>query len=271
MTEIHVGVDAGGTLIKIAYMKDHVLSYTHFPTKSLGEAANWLNSNFPEAKICVTGGKGNVMKEKLLQKTTSIIEFEATCLGVKYLLKNKGTSQFSFLLTNVGTGTSIHYVTPDLHYRIGGSGVGGGTLLGLSYLLSGITEYDQIIEQAKLGQRAKIDLTVGQIYEGVEEPPISADLTASNFGNIMNIVEKEETSDMLAAVVGLVGETVSSLSVHAAAQCGTSAIMYIGSSFKNNSLLKEVVEQYTYFKGANPFFLEKGEYSGAIGALLSLK
>jgi type II pantothenate kinase len=94
-------------------------------------------------------------------------------------------------------------------------------------------------------------------------------LTASNFGNpsISSTTAKKE--DMLASVIGMVGETVSTMSVLAAAQCKVSHVVYAGSTFIQNDLLREVVEGYTRFRGADPVFVEHGEFSGAIGAVLT--
>ncbi|MNW61582.1 Type II pantothenate kinase [compost metagenome] len=115
-----------------------------------------------------------------------------------------------------------------------------------------------------------MDLKVSHIYEG-SEPPISGDLTASNFGNINGATSGIETPDYLASVIGLVGETVTTVSVHAAMQHGLSTIVYIGSSFIGNEALKKVVTDYTILRGANPLILQNGEYSGAIGALFSIE
>ncbi|MNC54729.1 Type II pantothenate kinase [compost metagenome] len=142
-------------------------------------------------------------------------------------------------------------------------------MLGLSKLLAGTEEFGEIVQSAPHGLREKVDLKVSHIYEGAE-PPIPGDLTASNFGNVPHSIEELDKSDLLASVIGLVGETVTTVSVHAASQYGVSSIVYIGSSFIGNDLLKKVVEDYTVLRGATPYLLNNGEYSGAIGALFSL-
>lgn len=210
------------------------------------------------------------MLQKLLQQNIlQIVEFEATCKGVLYLLREAEDMPQEFVLTNVGTGTSVHIVKPGSHFRIGGTGVGGGTMLGLSRLLTEVSSYEQMARLAPQGIRDRVDLKVSQIYEG-SEPPISGDLTASNFGNITGTPSGILAADYLASVIGLVGETVTTVSVHAAMQHGLSTIVYIGSSFIGNEALKKVVTDYTILRGAHPLILTNGEYSGAVGALLSL-
>jgi type II pantothenate kinase len=265
---MNIGIDAGGTLIKVANMKNGSLEFKKYPISQLEHVASWI-SGLENTKICITGGKAALLKSLMSQKAEQIVEFEATCSGVRYLLAKYGISEEAYILTNVGTGTSIHHVDKSEQQRIGGTGVGGGTMMGLSQLLTGLSDYDTIVPLAAKGIRDRIDLKVSQIYKGTV-PPIPGDLTASNFGNILAMastgeLEKEE---LLASVMGMVGETVATVSVLAAGQCGVSSIIFIGSSFIQNEFLKEVVQSYTKLRGAQPIFIENGEYSGAVGALL---
>jgi len=196
-------------------------------------------------------------------------EFEATVAGVRWLLRQEGIELSSFLLTNVGTGTSIHYVSDEKHFRVGGTGVGGGTMVGLSAMATGVTDFHDIVMLASRGDRNEIDLKVSHIYEGAV-PPIPGELTASNFGRWQQTGGSNKKEDILSSVIGLVGETVASISVHAAAQCGASCVIYIGSSFLHNHLLRKVVSDYTELRGSKAMMLTNGEYSGAIGALNSI-
>lgn len=267
-----LGIDAGGTLIKIAYIEEELgsIQYRTFPASQIEAAADWILRQ-GAAEVCVTGGKAKQLEACGVQPQAAIVEFEATYHGVRYLLQEKGKSLDSFILTNVGTGTSIHYLSEHTHRRVGGTGVGGGTIMGLSYALTGLAEYDELVRLAADGSREQIDLLVRHIYEGAE-PPIPGELTASNFGrlNMFAALDKPSHSDLLSSVIGLVGETVATTSVLAAGQFGAGTVVFIGSSFIRNDLLKEAVEGYTKLRGAEPVFLENGAYSGAVGALLQL-
>lgn len=264
-----VGIDAGGTLIKIAYIDQTELKYALFPTRQIAKAAEWLQQRFPNAEICVTGGKSLLLQTFFTQDLPMVVEFDATCSGVQYLLSKQNSVSGPFILANAGTGTSIHFIDGANHFRVGGTGIGGGTLMGLSYLLTGISDYDEIIRLSCQGDRERIDLKVSHIYEGAT-PPISGDLTASNFGNVLNHPSDFLKEDILASVIGLVGETITTVSVHAAGQHGVPVIVYIGSSFVRNELLQGVVQRYTVLRGSHPLVLTNGEYSGAIGALRSI-
>lgn len=271
MNKTKIGIDAGGTLTKVAYFLNGTLIYHKFPSDKMDAVVTWMNEQSTELEICTTGGKAVYLNTMINRDVQSMVEFDATCEGVKYLLEQDGKSLDLFILTNVGTGTSIHILNKDNHSRVGGTGVGGGTILGLSTLLTGIEDYHEIIDLAVQGNRDLIDLKVSQIYEG-SKSPISGELTASNFGQVQKgLTSERNQADLLSAIMGMVGETVSTISVHAAAQHGASNIVYIGSSFSDNQCLREITENYTRLRGANPTFVENGEFSGAIGALLSLQ
>ncbi|OAB27828.1 type II pantothenate kinase [Paenibacillus macquariensis subsp. defensor] len=264
-----IGIDSGGTLIKIAYMEKDKIEVKKLSVFEIDQIASWINS-FNSAEICVTGGRANQLKSYLNNTVSVILEFDATINGAIYLLHNEAFELETYILTNVGTGTSIHYVQKDRHERIGGTGVGGGTLMGLSQLLTGLSSYNEIVSKVPLGNREQIDLKVSDIYRG-SPPPISGNLTASNFGKLFVNEESDGLSkeDLLSSVIGLIGETVATVSVLAAGQYKASSIVYIGSTFINNEPLKKVIYDYTNLRGAKPIFLNNGEYCGAIGALLS--
>lgn len=269
-----VGIDAGGTLIKVVSQKNGEMQYHKLSSSDPLKAAKWIQSHYSQAMFCITGGKAALMAALLNNSSSNsvstIVEFEATYRGVRYILNESGQLLDHFVLTNVGTGTSIHHIQASGQVRIGGTGVGGGTMLGLASLLTGVTDYAEMIHLAGQGRRDTVDLKVKHIYEG-SEPPIPGDLTASNFGNVRGGSASDfEKADQLAAVIGLVGETVATTSVLAAGSCDVSHVVYIGSSFVGNEPLRKAVEGYTILRGATPVFLANGEYSGAIGALLEI-
>lgn len=69
--------------------------------------------------------------------------------------------------------------------RVGGTMIGGGTLIGLSNLLTGINDFDKIIELAQAGSNANVDMLVSDIY-GDNSPfkELAGDLLASSFAKV---------------------------------------------------------------------------------------
>lgn len=269
-----IGIDAGGTLTKIAYWDEKKeMSFHKFPSSDLNAVKDWLDTNHSLASICLTGGRAEQLKKYLSSKNEIpyIVEFDATMNGVMYQLKEEVISSDSAIIANIGTGTSIHIMQGDTHSRIGGTGVGGGTLLGLGSALTGINDYKDTIELSKEGKRSSIDILVSDIYQH-NKLPIKGSLTASNFGGItLKSEEARNHSDLLAGVQGIIGEVVATLCIQAADAHQVEDIIYIGSTLEENELLQQIIESYTVLKEKKPIFLEKHGYSGAIGALLENK
>lgn len=267
-----IGIDAGGTLTKVAYLDDqNEFQFIAFPSKDFSLVREWIEAHPEIEEIGITGGRTEQLLTALqtLKSIDYIVEFEATMKGVQYLLKKEGYDIHKSIITNVGTGTSIHYMEGDKQVRVGGTGIGGGTLTGLSTLITGLSDFNEITTIAKTGNRDCIDLFVKDIFEGME-PPIEGHLTASNFGKV-NILNKETypIPDLLATIQALVGEVITTLSIQYADEKNSETIIYIGSTLTNNEHLKEVIANYTILKKHKPIFLKNCGFAGAIGALLN--
>jgi len=266
-----IGIDAGGTLTKVAYINEqHEMDFVVFPSNDFSQVKTWIESRPHIEEIGLTGGRTKQLLDvlKTMKSIQYLVEFEATFKGVKYLLKKNGHQVENAIISNIGTGTSIHYLDGESHVRVGGTGVGGGTLTGLATIMTGISDFDQITSNAAVGSREGIDLFVKDIFKGME-PPIEGHLTASNFGNV-NILENAEhkTKDLLATIQGLVGEVITTLSIQFAEGKNCDSIIYIGSTLTNNEHLKQVIANYTILKKHTPIFLNDCGFTGAIGALL---
>ncbi|NJI00672.1 type II pantothenate kinase [Staphylococcus hyicus] len=263
---MRIGIDAGGTLIKIVIEVQGQRTYQTRLTTDIQNVANWLNEQAC-SNICITGGNAKVLNDLLHCDAKQFIEFDAADKGVDLLLKEQGIDLDRYIFTNVGTGTSIHLADANGQQRVGGIGTGGGMIRGLGYLLTEIKDYTQLTDLAQQGNRDIIDLKVKHIYKN-DTPPISGELTAANFGHVLLNLDKTFTSaDKLASLIGVVGESVTTVSIHVAREHGASDVVYIGSSFHNNPLLQKVVTDYTILRGFTPHYLNNGAFSGALGAL----
>lgn len=261
-----IGIDAGGTLIKVAVLTESGRTFKKYPSSEIDKVISMLNKDYAGDEIYLTGGKAEYIAEKLNFDVTSTIEFDATFRGLTQLLKEADMDLDRYVYLNVGTGTSFHQATRDSQKRVGGSGVGGGTMIGLSYLLTGIGDFDKIIERAKDGLRDNVDLKVHHIYNG-RPSPIPGDLTASNFGNILNAQKTASAEDQLIAVIGLVAETVTAMAINLADAFDTKNMVFIGSTLLNNEVMTDIIYRYSELKNARAFVVPNGEYSGALGAI----
>ncbi|WP_057510756.1 type II pantothenate kinase [Staphylococcus simulans] len=261
-----IGIDAGGTLIKIVEIDNGHRTFRTKRTDELTEVIEWLNQQ-PCRNLSLTGGKAQMIKDQLDFSAQEFVEFDAASKGLNMLLEEQGHYLKDYIFANVGTGTSMHYFDGQTQRRVGGIGAGGGMIQGLGYLLSGITDYQTLTDTAEQGDREFIDLKVKHIYKN-SEPPIPGDLTAANFAHVMRHLDKEvSTADQLASVMGVVGEVVTTMAITLAREFQTENVVYIGSSFNNNHLLRKVVEDYTVLRGFKPYYVEGGAFSGALGSI----
>lgn len=267
-----MGIDVGGTLTKIAYLDDNKeLQLKRFQSSDLQAVASFIAEHKELEIIGMTGGRAEQLRQWITASVefSYLVEFEATLTGVKYLLNKEGLHYETAIITNIGSGTSIHYMNEESYKRVGGTGVGGGTLVGLSSLLTGVYLYGEMSSLANEGSRKGIDLMVADIFQGQEVPaPLNPNLTASNFGKAaLNPQASYEKKDLLATVSRLVGEVITTLSIQLSEQYNADNIIYIGTTIKDHEALQAVIEDYTILKNKNAIFLNDYGFSGAIGAL----
>jgi type II pantothenate kinase len=154
-------------------------------------------------------------------------------------------------------------IEDDKIFRVGGSALGGGTIIGLSKLLLKTENYEKISKYAEKGDRTNIDILVKDIYPlGIEH--IDGSLTASNFGK----AAKKKKEDMARAIFQMIGENIAIMSALYAKNHELSEIFYIGTPVKDNDLLRSVLQTTTKMMKMHSYFIPSGEYAGAIGAYL---
>ena len=155
--------------------------------------------------ICLTGVGASFFSGDILGiKTHRIGEFEAIGRGG---LKLSGLSEA--IVASVGTGTAFIRAGKDGYRHLGGSGVGGGTLLGLSSLLLDEDEIPRIILLAEKGEIGNVDMLIKAVTNQ-EIPALPNSATAANFGALKRYASK---SDLAIGIFNLVFQTVGMLSV----------------------------------------------------------
>nr|WP_246521371.1 type II pantothenate kinase [Ornithinibacillus massiliensis] len=261
-----IGIDAGGSLVKLAYYDHGKIHTKTFSSLDIDAVLEWLSILSPNASLFVTGGKANSFTKLPSFDCQLVNEFQAVTRGASYLLKEKAINHEEYILVNIGTGTSIFHVTHNSFERVLGSGIGGGTLMGLGYLITRKNDFQTFTTMARNGDSRKSDLLVRDIY-APEEPPIYRDLTAANLGKAH--LNKDATEhDHLASVIRMIGETILLLATQVATAKQIKQIVFVGGTVTNNPALKEVFVQFRDMMSYEPVFLDKGTHTGAIGALL---
>ncbi|MDZ5473030.1 type II pantothenate kinase [Bacillus sp. 31A1R] len=265
MKKSKIGIDAGGSLIKLCYEQKGKLHFKKYDYTQVESAIEWLKFLAPHSQVRLTGGKAGVIQQTFLPEARIIPEFTATCEGAQFLNKQSTLPiKGPFLLVNIGTGTSWFLINGDHYERVLGSGMGGGTFVGLGNVISNERDFFKLNQLSSLGNKNNVDLLVKDIYHPLE-PPINGDLTASNFGKVADI----KPEDGIAALSNLMAETLILLTMQTAKLHKVNEIVYIGNTLIGNSLLKTTLESYTTALGFSAYFLENGEFSGAVGAFMA--
>ncbi|MGV2939028.1 type II pantothenate kinase [Mesobacillus sp. LC4] len=262
-----IGIDAGGSLIKIAYEENGILHYRKQPISEMDGALGWLKLVSSNKSIFLTGGRAGKIKAKFFPESEIVDEFSATCEGANYLMRKEGLpAAENSLLINIGTGTSWFKIEGEKYNRVLGSGIGGGTFMGMGRLLADSSDFATLVSLTATGDKGKVDLLVKDLYHP-EEPPIPGDLTASNFAKTETI-HTSSSADEMASFMNMMAETITLLTVQTAALHGKKKVVFIGSTLAGNKPLQDQLGFYCKMSGLDSYFLHNGEFSGALGAML---
>ena len=254
-----LGIDYGATTTDaVAVEKKKVVKKISLPSiqhHTIYELKEKLSIH-PE-KIAVTGGK-----EKKYSNATRINEIQAIGYGGAFLAKKEHC-----IVASLGTGTCIVHVNKNKIEHGCGTGVGGGTILGLSTLLTQLTDIHQLNALAQKGTVKDIDIIVGDIIgKGIGRIP--ATVTASNFGKAaFTTVTKSE--DLILATMKLVAEPVAMLIIMAALYKNEDSIVLTG---KVTQIPTIVLLMKEIFKVYNKRFIipQHADVATAVGAAMCL-
>lgn len=267
---IKVGLDIGGSTTKIVGMQDGkiissaVVKAADPVTSAFGAVGKLINDNSISVndieQINITGvGSGFPQAPILGIKTVIVEEFKATGLGGLYL-----SGLDHAVVVSMGTGTAYLEATKDNVRHIIGSGVGGGTLVGLGLAVAGTSDAIKLSDMATEGDVLKCDLTIGDITkDGVTGLPMN--VTASNFGKAADDLSRE---DKMAGVFNLVYQSIGTVAVMASRQCGIKDIVFTGQL----TGLKECQKYLIPFEdlyGVNMIVPEDAVFATALGSCLA--
>lgn len=269
-SSIAVGLDLGASLTKIAVRRPGAApEFRLLPSDDEGAIRGALTA-LGVTRVGVTGGGGEWLAREL-GSAVAVNEFAAWGAGAGAMLATcEAEPPQRYLLVSLGTGTSVLLVDGLSVTRVGGTALGGGTLLGLAAGLIGTSDYERVVALARKGSRRAVDLLVSDIYRagGI---PLAGDLTASNFGKLARRLaegERVAPTDLAHALMGLLGENVALVCAGLAAAAQVRRIVFGGTTLRGNDALVEIVGAITRALGREPVFLPQGEFAGALGALL---
>lgn len=204
-------------------------------------------------------GSSHLKREMYGLPTVSVPEFDSIGRGGLYL-----SSLDDCLVVSMGTGTAIVHARRDGIEYLGGTGVGGGTLMGLSKLLVGAESVEHIVDLATEGDLSKIDLRIGDI-SAVDLGSVPSELTAANFGNVSDIAERQ---DLARGVMNLVYETIGMCSIFAARSKGVQEIVLTGNLTQFDFCHKKFEDFNRMYEGIHFTIPTLAQYATVIGTAL---
>lgn len=264
-----IGIDVGISTTKIVGVRDGEVSSplriraTDPVTSLYGAFGKYLYDNQIDLndieQVMLTGvGAAYIDSPIYGLPTTKVEEFIADGLGAQH------ESQLSkMIVVSMGTGTSIVQCDGDYIKHIGGIGIGGGTLSGLSRLLLQTDDTNQVAELAQGGDIAKINLLIGDISPN-PLPGLPMDATASLFAHAQANASR---ADIALGLINLVLQAIGSAAVLSALRSGIKDFVMIG----NLTLLPQCKTVFPIIEriyGVKFIIPKHSEFCTAIGAAL---
>lgn len=215
-------------------------------------------------KVMVTGAGASYMSEPIYSlNCVSVPEFECIGRGGLYL-----SDLDEAIVASLGTGTALIYAHKEngevkTEY-LGGTGVGGGTLIGLSRKMLGVDTIEHIEQLCEGGDLNKIDLRIKDISVNHTYKGVNDDLTASNFGKLSDLANKH---DIALGIANMVTETIGMMAIFAARNYKLKDIILTG----NLTAIKPITETFLNLGkifGVNFIIPENSQFGTVIGAAL---
>lgn len=221
-------------------------------------------NRFPVNYIAISGGGSRLIDNEILGLPVERVD-EIKAIGLGGLLlagRNEG------LIVSAGTGTAlvIAYEGGKIIKHIGGTGVGGGTILGLSRKLLNVTKFKVLEEMALRGDSNKVDLTVGDIVGG-SIGIVPAEATASNFGKL---TQESKADDIAAGIFNMVSQTIGVIAAMAAKAYNLEDSVIVVGMLAKSKLFSKIVCETTELFGVKVLIPKNCEFFGALGAAASI-
>ena len=237
--KVIIGIDIGGSTTKIVGFTETMtlidpmsVRATDPLTSVYGAFGKFLSMHDLElsdvVKVMVTGvGSSYIDKPLYGLPCAHVSEFQCVGYGGIYL-----SGLREAIVVSMGTGTSINHCAypenathPEVTY-LGGTGVGGGTLMGLSKAFLGMEDVSHIAALAEDGNLDNVDLRIKDITSKKLLPGMPGNMTAANFGKVSDVTGKQ---DLALGMINMIFETAGMMSIFASRSYHISDIVLTGS------------------------------------------
>ncbi len=270
-----IGIDVGGSTTKIVGFRNSENGRELI-------APLFVRANDPITALYGAFGKFTDQNELKLEDIDGIIATGVGSSRIKtniYGLECVAESEFTSIgrgglylseldeaiVVSLGTGTALVHAKRDgkIEY-LGGTGVGGGTLVGLSKLMLGMDDIKHIDELAASGNLDNIDWRIKDITKKNILPGMPEKMTAANFGKVSDIATK---GDIAFGIMNLVYETIGMVAIFAARAHGLRDIVLTG-NLTSLSKAKETFQNLNSMFNVNFIIPDMAQFGTVIGAAL---
>jgi type II pantothenate kinase len=220
-----------------------------------------INNSDKIRAVAISGGGSRRIGHDLMGfKVRKVDEIQAIGLGGLTL-----TGKSEGLVVSVGTGTALVAVFDKGNRveHVGGTGIGGGTVMGLSRRMLGIDDFFTIENLALQGVTLNVDLSVMDVTHS-SVGIVSGEATASNFGRLDRW---SDSRDVAAGILNMVSQVVGVISAMAGKACGLEDhIIFVGNLLKSD-YVSNIVREAAELFGAKVCVPKDCEYAVALGAV----
>ena len=265
-----IGIDIGGSTTKIVGLQDgQMISPIRVRaddpvTSAYGAFGKFLAENKLDiehiCQVMFTGVGSSFLQGDIYGiPSRKVDEFQAIGQGGRFI---SGCDRA--VVVSMGTGTACVEVQGNASRHLGGTGVGGGTLLGLCDKMLGVRSIPHIVEMAERGNLARVDLAIGDI-SSTNLSNMNAETTASNFGKLSDVASPE---DLALGVCNLVFQTVGTQAVFAARGSGMEDIVMTG-NLARLPMARKVFSDFENLYQMHFIIPEYADFATALGAALA--
>jgi type II pantothenate kinase len=281
------GVDLGGSLVKIVSLSpsDPDSIRCELFRSDSASISRYFENSFPadSARWSIVGA-GSLKYAKLFdsleKKPERGNEMESNSRGVAYLLSHSkvhtfggtGTIGDRYIIASMGSGVSFTINGPEIFGRhVGGSAVGGGTLMALARLILGVTDYAQLYALAESGNSGNVDLLIKDIVGEDYGETLKADVVASSMAKAA-WGERPSNADIAASLFATVSF---SIGAHLATLCSAhkiDTVVFVGGFLDIGGLVSKHLQKSVnlWHPEITLVVPDYHHHVGAIGAALSV-
>ena len=254
-----IAIDRGASCTDFAVVESQnllkTLSIENRDWKNIINAYDRLSNRYHPHHTVFTGSTEG-MPDGLKGKAQIISEIDAIGFGGAAL-----ANYSDCIVASIGTGTAVVYFAQHAARHVGGTGMGGGTIKGLSSIICNLEDPLKIEEKALKGNPSKINLTISDLgYEGLSF--LGSEMTASNFA----AVKSNKTEDLAAGILRLVGETVGIIASMCAREFNCQDRIVIVGKVASSYFIRRTIDLVGKLYGTKFTFPDNPGFATAYGA-----